>query len=279
MDAFAILYHHHLQAHKVLDHRLHATQKRNASGEDTQEHEQYLPEYEPLIMEKWAIQLLQHNPDIQVTGTAEIARTDFTDASCEVCCDPGTFEDLEEGQPTTDLYQCAVCNRTYHWRCLKQLGCYSEDQRAELDADDNWSCPACKDLNEQEQEDRRNGSNHELVRVTWSPTWEPTELMETWESFKEKVEEYLSMQTPSPADEELDNLERQGFSLDSEASHRWQTTQGHDIRKQAIFDRHPTNPHVDIKGTGSCEIWIREVELVRLQTTPRTETNRDKRIS
>jgi len=72
-----------------------------------------------------------------VTSIEEIACKDFIDASCEVCCDPGTFEDQEEGQPTTDLHQCDVCNRTYHWRSLKHLVCYREEQRAELDADES----------------------------------------------------------------------------------------------------------------------------------------------
>jgi len=53
-------------------------------------------------------------------------------------------EHTEQGNlPTTDLYQCSVCNRTYHWSCLKQLQCYKEE---DIDAQSDWSCPACHDL-------------------------------------------------------------------------------------------------------------------------------------
>lgn len=104
LDACAILHHHHLHEYKMLDYRLHTTQKRNASGEDAQGHGQSLTGVVTHIMEKWAFQLLRHNPDIQVTGTDKIARIDFTDTSCEVCCDSGTFEDQEEAQPITEHY-------------------------------------------------------------------------------------------------------------------------------------------------------------------------------
>jgi len=31
------------------------------------------------------------------------------------------------------MYICEVCNRTYHWVCLKNTGCYTERQREEVD--------------------------------------------------------------------------------------------------------------------------------------------------
>ena len=43
-------------------------------------------------------------------------------------------------------------------------------------------------------------SDHELVKVTRNPTWEPKEMMEHWEHFKEKFELYESMLVPPPND-------------------------------------------------------------------------------
>jgi hypothetical protein len=73
---------------------------------------------------------------------------DVEDAGCKICCDSGTREEhTEQGNlPTTDMYQCSVRNRTYHWSCLKQLQCYKEEDRINIDAQSDWSCPACHDL-------------------------------------------------------------------------------------------------------------------------------------
>ena len=58
-DAFYQLYQHHLQAKKVIEYRMYTTNKRKAEEHDTHDQEQYLTEYEPLIMEEWALHLLQ----------------------------------------------------------------------------------------------------------------------------------------------------------------------------------------------------------------------------
>eukprot|EP00952_Eustigmatos_sp_NYUAD-ZCMA_P011610 47085-Eustigmatos_ZCMA.PRE.1 len=91
--------------------------------------------------------------------------------------------------------------------------------------------------------------------------------MELWESFKEKVEQYEAEQVMPPLDGELDNLERQGFTTNSDYSCTWMSTQGDSIRSKATFDLQPTNPHVDIMRTGQCEVWVRKVELVKKSNT------------
>lgn len=128
-------------------------------------------------MEKWALTLLSQIPDIKMTTEKCIARKDILDATCEICCDPGMFEEPHDHEPATDLYQCDVCNRTYHWRCLKQLQCYTEEQRHYIIEDGHWNCPACKGLSQQEKEDRARKSDQELVKV--SKVWEPKEQMDT----------------------------------------------------------------------------------------------------
>ncbi len=35
-----------------------------------------------------------------------------------------------------------------------------------------------------------------------------------------------------------------------------------ELRDKVTFDVHPTNPQVDIQPSGSCEFWIRNVDLV-----------------
>jgi hypothetical protein len=180
------------------------------------------------------------------------------DAGCEICYDPGTREEhTEQGNlPTTDKYQCSVCNRTYHWSCLKQLQCYKEEDRSNIDAKSDWSCPACHDLSLDKKEARSYASQHELFKVTWSPTWEPKELLHSWASFRQMFQIYESKQIAPPLDERLDNLERQGFCTSINHS-RWKSTQGKEIRSKACFDMQLTNPHVDITPTGHYEVWTR----------------------
>ena len=119
-------------------------ERRNSNTEEDQEvthQKQYLVEYEPFITERWALPIFRQIKDRDILMTKDVPRNNFLDASCEICCDPCTKE--EKVQPTTDLYQCSVCYRTYHWQCLKRLACYTKNQRAEIIADDNWACPAC----------------------------------------------------------------------------------------------------------------------------------------
>ena len=215
----------HLQAAKVVDHCLHVNNKRRADETEAEEPEQYLTHYEPLIM------LLKADKNRTIISTEPIARIDVEDAGCEICCDPGTREEhTEQGNlPTTDMYQCSVCNRTYDWSCLKQLQCYKEEDRINTDAQSDWSCPACHDLSLDEKEARSHELQHELLKVTWSPTWEPKELMHSWASFRQMLQTYEAKQIAPPLDEGLDNLERQGFCT-SIINSRWKSTQGKEIR-------------------------------------------------
>jgi len=183
------MYQYHLQAAKVVDHRLHVNNKRRADETEAKDQKHYLTHYEPLIIEKWALCLLKADKNRIIISTEPIACIDVEDAGCEICCDPGTREEhTEQGNlPTTDMYQCSVC-RTYHWSCLKQLQCYKEEDRINIDAQSDWSCPACHDLFLDEKEARSHASQHELLKVTWSPTWEPKQLLHSWASFRQMIQ-------------------------------------------------------------------------------------------
>jgi hypothetical protein len=112
-DAFNYIYQYHLQAANVADHHLHINNKRRADKTEAEDQEQH---YEPLIMEKWALFLLKADKNRTIISTEPIAHIDLEDTGCEICCDPGTREEhTEQGNlPTTDMYQCSACNRTYH---------------------------------------------------------------------------------------------------------------------------------------------------------------------
>ena len=93
----------------MVDHRLHVNNKRRADETEAEDQEQYLTltltHYEPLIIEKWALRLLKADKNRTIISTEHIACIDVEDASCEICCDPGTHEEhTEQGNlPTTDM--------------------------------------------------------------------------------------------------------------------------------------------------------------------------------
>ena len=44
---------------------------------------------------------------------------------------------------------------------------------------------------------------------------------------------------------------------------QWKSTLGKHIRDKVYFDMQPTDPQNGIKGTGNCELWNRQVDLIR----------------
>jgi len=60
-------------------------------------------------------------------------------------------------------------------------------------------------------------------------------------------------------------------ALTSNKANSWIQKLDTDLRNKVTFNAHPTNPQVDIKPTGSCEFWIRKVDLVRYKPKPTTE--------
>jgi hypothetical protein len=65
--------------------------------------------------------------------------------------------------------------------------------------------------------------------------------MDTWPSFKDKVEEFEAEQVTPPLDGKLDNIVRQGFSLDN-SGNAWLSTQGDSIRKRQSLIYSPPTP-------------------------------------
>jgi len=111
--------------------------------------------------------------------------------------------------------------------------------------------------------------------VTWEPIWEPEglknmlpNLLECIQDFETQVDE-PDLFLPT-ADQTLDNLETQGFDTSHKAN-SWIQRLDTDLRNGVTFDVHPTNPQVDIQPTGSRELWICNVDLVRYKPKPTTE--------
>jgi len=139
------IYHYHLQARRVLDSKIRLNQrKRKLDQNEIANPKRYLVQYEALVVERWALPTIKKVKDVQVKSITNLPRCCFEDASCEICSDPRTKE--EQLDPTTDMYQCNTCHRTYLWQCLLDLGCYTDAQRDGIIANDDWACPACSHL-------------------------------------------------------------------------------------------------------------------------------------
>eukprot|EP00983_Pelagomonas_calceolata_P047676 1140750-Pelagomonas_calceolata.AAC.6 len=151
---------------------------------------------------------------------------------------------------------------------MKELGCYTDAHRREIDINNYWACPACTHLSEDKKPKRESSSfNKELVRIDWEPSWEPEDIKETWPTFLQCI---LEFETPkdepdlsiAAADLQIDNLQRQGFEKTLKTNTLKQKLDT-DLRNKAIFDINPTNPQADIHGTGRYEFWITTVDFVR----------------
>eukprot|EP00983_Pelagomonas_calceolata_P022962 722497-Pelagomonas_calceolata.AAC.1 len=77
---------------------------------------------------------------------------------------------------------------------MKELGCYTDGQRQDIDAADTWACPACAGLKNTQKIDRECQSREELIKVTRMPSWEPEETKETWPKFQQCLLEFEAQQ-------------------------------------------------------------------------------------
>jgi hypothetical protein len=86
---------------------------------------------------------------------------------------------------------------------------------------------------------RKAVSTFRIVEVSWNPTWEPEELQNTYESFKQslnKFEEHIAapnLSQPAP-DEHLNDLQKQGSSAIQE-DNAYQPYNA-DLRNKVSFD-------------------------------------------
>jgi len=100
-------------------------------------------------------------------------------------------------------------------------------------------------LNRNEKESRIRLQKWEIVEVSWNLSWEPEELLNTCESFKQslnKFEEHIAapnLSQPAP-DEHLNDLQKQGFSATQEGM-RTNPTMSIFGTKSALTSNPPTH--------------------------------------
>eukprot|EP00983_Pelagomonas_calceolata_P012304 393583-Pelagomonas_calceolata.AAC.1 len=82
-------------------------------------------------------------------------RTRIKCACCEVCNYTGGKEPLNSEPSYLVMYICDVCRRTYHWMCMRELRCYTNEQRQDVDNNNYWACPDCAHLNGDEKTQSR----------------------------------------------------------------------------------------------------------------------------
>eukprot|EP00983_Pelagomonas_calceolata_P081198 1155471-Pelagomonas_calceolata.AAC.2 len=90
--------------------------------------------------EEWALPLFMKT-GLQPAATSTAARPDIECACCRICNYPGGFEPINSEPPYLDMYSCDVCQQTYHWKCMKELGCNTDGQMQEIDAVNTWAVP------------------------------------------------------------------------------------------------------------------------------------------
>ena len=93
----------------------------------------------------------------------------------------------------------------------------------------------------------------EIVEVSWNPTWEPEELQNTCESFKQSLKNYEEQITApnlsQPAlDEHLNDLQKQGFSAIQE-DNKYQPYNV-DFRNKVSFDSNPPTHRLTLRPQG-----------------------------
>eukprot|EP00983_Pelagomonas_calceolata_P044406 1139285-Pelagomonas_calceolata.AAC.1 len=86
-----------------------------------------------MIIEKWALPFFK-KAVLQPATTSTAAHTDIECACCQICNYHGGYEPINSEPPYLDMYICDVCQRTYHWKCMEELGGYTDGQRQEIDA-------------------------------------------------------------------------------------------------------------------------------------------------
>jgi len=220
----------------------------------------------PINIEIWALPLFK-SVGLVFKSSNTIARSQNKCASCEICSYHLGLESSDLSPPFKDMYICDVCNRTYHWQCLLKTSCCNATEREAIDANDSWACPACINLNQNEKKYRiLYSQKREIVEVSWNPTWEPEELQNTCESFKQSLKNYEEQITapnlslPAP-DEHLNDLQKQGITAIQEGN-AYQPYNV-DLRNKVSFDIQPTNPQADVTATGDCEYWITTIDLIK----------------
>jgi len=84
MSCSGQIYYYHLQARRVLDSKICLNQRKRKldQNEVTENQKQSLVQYEPLVVERWALPTIKKVKVIQTKSITNLPRRCFEDASC-----------------------------------------------------------------------------------------------------------------------------------------------------------------------------------------------------
>jgi len=194
------------------------------------------------------------------------------------------------------MFQCSTCIRTHHWDCLMQL---RESRHVPVPQLGNWTIHKPRRSSERAcgcfttmmpahvQTIRRTalsslpgplrGATQNLAHgrtesetwlVNWEPTWEAAKMIRSSPNYVKMAEEYETSNISTsdirtvPTDKNKDNLARQGLEDPNRRTPQWKFTLGKHIWDKVHYDMQPIDPQKTIKGTGNCELWNRQVDLI-----------------
>eukprot|EP00983_Pelagomonas_calceolata_P078426 1154249-Pelagomonas_calceolata.AAC.1 len=115
-----------------------------------------------MILEKWVLPIFK-KAGFQPASICTAARTDIECACCQICNYHHGYESVNSEPPCPDMYVCDMCERTYHLKCMRELGCYNDEQRQDVNAAEAWACPACASLSNEDKINRAYKSKEELL--------------------------------------------------------------------------------------------------------------------
>jgi len=175
------IYNHEIDIESIQAWRLcpnSTINENNTTG--TMHQKQYLTHYAPMIIERWALSAFK-KAGFDPKEVQSAARVDINDACCQICNSLWGFEPTGIEGNIINMYVCNNCERTYHWKCLLDTGCHTEEHRARIDRSEEWECPACASLSQENKDKIKEAANlDELIKVEWNPSWEPEEMRDTW---------------------------------------------------------------------------------------------------
>eukprot|EP00983_Pelagomonas_calceolata_P024697 777881-Pelagomonas_calceolata.AAC.1 len=103
---------------------------------------QYHTHYGPMITEKWALPFFRKS-EFQPASIRTAART-YIECTCwQKCNYPRGLEPKNSETYYLHMYICDACQCTYHW---KLSGCYTDEQKQEVQIAETLACPTCAGL-------------------------------------------------------------------------------------------------------------------------------------
>eukprot|EP00983_Pelagomonas_calceolata_P009062 294611-Pelagomonas_calceolata.AAC.1 len=91
-----------------------------------------------MIIEEWVLPFFE-KAGFQPASTCTSVCTHMECASCQICNYPRGPEPMNSEPPYLNMYVYDVCQRTYQWKCLTKLGCYTDEQRQEVQLAETWA--------------------------------------------------------------------------------------------------------------------------------------------